>query len=223
MTRAIEQAEYDRRWGAEGSTYGGGHPGYTPHFVDFMSRWVRTRPESDRRALDVGCGDGYFTGQLARLGCAATGMDLSPVGVEIAAKRTPEARFIVHDLTMRFPLDDGSIDVAWCSEVLEHLFSPLDVLTEIGRVLKPGGMLLATVPYHGLVKNLAIAMFAFERHYDPTYPHIRFFTAKSLTALVRRAGLEVSEQTTCGSGFGIRDVLSPTNLLIAAVKPGSAR
>ena len=56
----------------------------------------------------------------------------------------------------------GILDPAdiWCSEVLEHLFAPLSVLVEIHRTLRPGGVALVTVPYHGLVKNIAIALFA---------------------------------------------------------------
>lgn len=215
----LEQLEYDRRWGQEGSTYGSGHPGYSANFVAFMKRWVSPLPAGRRRTLDIGCGDGYFTHQLSRLGADVTGMDLSPVGVEQARGRTPSATFIVHDLTQPFPFEDASFDVAWCSEVLEHLFSPYFVLQQIRRVLRPGGRLLATVPYHGLLKNLAIAAFAFDKHYDPDYPHIRFFTSKSLTALAARAGLRLVEIGSCGSGLGLRDVLFPTNLLMVAERP----
>jgi ubiquinone/menaquinone biosynthesis C-methylase UbiE len=114
------------------------------------------------------------------------------------------------------PFDDASFDFIWCSEVLEHLFSPLAALKEIRRVLKPGGQFRCTVPYHGLLKNLGIALFAFERHYDPEYPHIRFFTKKSLKALVQRAGLNVTQVGACGSNLGLRDVLVKTNILLAA-------
>jgi 2-polyprenyl-3-methyl-5-hydroxy-6-metoxy-1,4-benzoquinol methylase len=214
----IEQAAYDQLWGAENSTYGGGHPGYTENFLLLMKRWVEKRPLSSRNALEIGCGDGYFSSQLIKLKCDVTGIDLSPVGVEQARRRAPTGRFFVHDLTVQLPLEENTFDVVWCSEVLEHLFSPMFVLTQIHKVLKPGGVLIATVPYHGLIKNLAIALFAFERHYDPEYPHVRFFTAKSLKHLVQKTGLAIREVSTCGSGLGIRDVIFPTNLLMAAEK-----
>lgn len=213
-----ERAEYDARWaGAQSGQcgYSAENIGYTPNFLRFMDAGLAGLP-TPVRALEVGCGDGFFTGQLAQRGCDATGIDLSPVGVEAAQKRFPHARFQVHDLTQPMPFPDGSFDFVWCSEVLEHLFSPLAVLEEMRRVLRPGGRARLTVPYHGLIKNLGIALFAFERHYDPTYPHIRFFTRKSLADLVRRAGLTVESVGACGSNLGMRDLLVKTNILLAA-------
>jgi SAM-dependent methyltransferase len=215
-----EQAEYDARWGDE-DKYSAANTGYTPFFLKFMEKWVARSEKKPPAALEVGCGDGFFSENLVKLGCKVTGIDLSPVGVAKAAARAPAGTFQVHDLTQPLPFADDSFDVAWCSEVLEHLFSPLSTLTEVHRVLKPGGRLLATVPYHGFLKNLGIALFAFDRHYDPEYPHIRFFTKNTLTALARKAGLEVEEASTCGSGLGVRDWFVPTNLLLVARKPAA--
>ncbi len=216
--RENEQAEYDRRWADVAGTYGGGNPGYSKNFVEFMTKWVVDSARPQPRALDVGCGDGYFTSNLIRLGCRASGMDLSPVAVDLASKRNPTGDFRTHDLTTAFPFESDTFDVVWCSEVLEHLFSPLDVLREICRVLKPGGILLATTPAHGRLKNLAIALFCFERHFDPEYPHIRFFTLDSLGKLCEKAGLVGRWSGTCGSQLGLRDVLFPTNNLMVVEK-----
>ena len=225
--RSTEADEYDARWrdSAEGrSNYSAASIGYTPHFLRFMDAGlaaVRAAGGRERvRALEVGCGDGFFTGQLADRGCEATGIDLSPVGVEAARRQYPGATFRVHDLTRPLPFDDASFDFVWCSEVLEHLFAPLAVLEEVRRVLRPGGRLHATVPYHGLLKNVGIALLAFESHYDPTYPHIRFFTKKSLGRLAERAGLAVESIGSCGSNLGWRDRVVKTNILLAARPAG---
>jgi 2-polyprenyl-6-hydroxyphenyl methylase/3-demethylubiquinone-9 3-methyltransferase len=215
-----EQAEYDRRWGTE--SYSAEQTGYTPFFLKFMADEVSNlRAVTAPKTLEVGCGDGFFSGQLAKLGCEVTGIDLSPAGIEIARKSYPGASFAVHNITEPLPFGESTLDLVWCSEVLEHLFSPLGVVTEIRRVLKPGGVFLCTVPYHGLLKNVGIALFAFDRHYDPTYPHLRFFTQKSLTGIVKRAGLSDEVVRTCGSSLGImglRDILCPTNILLRARK-----
>lgn len=218
-----ESAEYDRRWN-QNRRYGGEFAGYTPHFIRFMHRHAAPILQSgdgdrSKRALEVGCGAGFFTKELVNLGFDATGIDLSAVGIERAKSAVPEATFLQHDLTQPLPFDDESFDLVWCSEVLEHLFSPRGVLEQIRRVLRPGGQLLVTVPYHGTVKNLAIALLAFERHYDPEYPHVRFFTRKSLRRVTERAGLQVDELGRCGSNLGWRDWLVPTNILMAARRP----
>jgi 2-polyprenyl-6-hydroxyphenyl methylase/3-demethylubiquinone-9 3-methyltransferase len=162
---------------------------------------------------------GFFSQQIAKRGAEITGLDLSTEALRRAKDRTPHGTFLSHDLTRPMPFGDGTFDGVWCSEVLEHLFSPLYALQQIHRVLKPGGLALVTVPYHGLLKNLAIAMFAFKRHYDPEYPHLRFFTTRSLKGSVCKAGLTVIESSTCGSQLGVlRDALFPTNILIAARK-----
>jgi SAM-dependent methyltransferase len=215
-----ERNEYDRRWAAP--EYSAEHIGYTPFFVKFMAREIsRLRLDDRPKALEVGCGNGFFSGHLARFGCEVTGIDLSPTAVELARKTYPGISFLVHDLAEPLPFADSTMDVVWCSEVLEHLFSPLGTVGEIRRVLKPGGVFLCTVPYHGPLKNLGIALLAFEKHYDPTYPHIRFFTRKSLSHIVEKAGLLVESLGTCGSGLGflgLRDLVCPTNILLRATK-----
>jgi 2-polyprenyl-6-hydroxyphenyl methylase/3-demethylubiquinone-9 3-methyltransferase len=74
---------------------------------------------------------------------------------------------------------------------LEHLFDVGAALTEINRVLRPGGKFVLTTPYHGLVKNLIVRVLAFERHYDPCGSHIRFFTRRSLKLCLEKAGFTV--------------------------------
>jgi SAM-dependent methyltransferase len=220
VAQFAEQAEYDRQWGME--EYSARHAGYTPFFLRFMADEVsQLRLGKGPRALEVGCGNGFFSGHLAKLGCQVTGIDLSPTAIDLARRSYPGSSFAFHDLTQPLPLGESTVDLVWCSEVLEHLFSPLSVVSEICRVLKPGGVFLCTVPYHGLVKNIGIALFAFERHYDPTYPHLRFFTRKSLTRIVEQAGLSVESVRTCGSGLGfmsLRDLISPTNILLRSRK-----
>jgi 2-polyprenyl-6-hydroxyphenyl methylase/3-demethylubiquinone-9 3-methyltransferase len=214
----VERAEYDQRWSER--HYSAETIGYTPNFLAFMGRHFAGM--KGKTALEIGCGDGFFSGKLIELGLTVTGVDLSPVGIARAKEHNPSGTFLLADLTQPLPFPDASFDAVWCSEVLEHLFSPLYALQEMHRVLRPGGVALLTTPYHGWLKNLAIAMFQFDSHYDPEYPHIRFFTRNTLTRLVGKAGLEVVEAGHCGSQLGFRDVLFPTNLLVAARKPGSA-
>ncbi len=92
--------------------------------------------------LDVGTG----TGAVARLagvaGAVPIGLDASfPMLAYGAADRPPAA---VADVN-RLPLFDGAVDIAAAAFVLNHLTDPVAALTELGRVVRPGGAVLATV------------------------------------------------------------------------------
>ena len=78
----------------------------------------------------------------------------------------------------------------WCSEVLEHVADTAHLLLEVRRVLRPGGRLLVTVPYHGRVKAALIALTRFEAHFDPLGQHLRFYTRRSLAARSSTPGFE---------------------------------
>jgi SAM-dependent methyltransferase len=88
------------------------------------------------------------------------------------------------------PLEHGAVDLVWCSEVLEHVPDTDHLLLEVRRVLRPGGRLLVTVPFHGRVQGALIALARFEAHFDPRGDHLRFYTRRSLARTLRAARLE---------------------------------
>ena len=88
-------------------------------------------------------------------------------------------------------MPDKVFDVVFSSEVLEHVFDVAGTLTEYHRLLDDGGKLVLTTPYHGVAKNVAIALKGYERHYHPYHGHIRFFTRRSLNDCLVDAGFEV--------------------------------
>ena len=100
----------------------------------------------------------------------------------------PAAHLETASLEEGLPFASEAFAAIWCTEVLEHLFDVHTALTELNRVLMPGGLLVLTVPYHGLIKNLLIALGGFERHFNPYLSHLRFFTRKSLGACLAQGG-----------------------------------
>lgn len=217
MADHSQQAFYDRYWKEGEQTYSGDRQGYALFFRRFMKRHLSTLPR-DCRLLEIGCGDGSFTRDLLAFSKNVTGLDISPAQIEANQRKLPTIRFLSHDLSAPLPFPDASFDGIWCSEVLEHLFDPALVLREMFRVLMPGGQLLVTVPYHGLIKNVAIALVAWDHHFDPEYPHVRFFTKNTLSHLARKAGFQKIDMSWCGMGKPVRDLFWPTNLLMHAVK-----
>jgi len=85
--------------------------------------------------LDIGIGPGHFRSLMSRF--EHVGLDFEPyAGVRV-----------VTDLADRLPFRDSTFDVVVASNVLEHLKRPEEALCECHRVLKPGGLILITVPF----------------------------------------------------------------------------
>jgi SAM-dependent methyltransferase len=91
------------------------------------------------------------------------------------------------------PLGHGEVDLVWCSEVLEHIPDAEHALLESRRVLRRGGRLLLTVPFHGRVQAALIGLTRFDAHFDPRGQHVRFFTARSLAGILDAAGFAPTE------------------------------
>ncbi len=99
------------------------------------------------RVLDAGCGRGFYFPLYAALGLTAVGIETDPVPV--AAARATAARTgaeVVAAQAQALPFDNGSFDAVVLSEVLEHLPDAAPALAEAARVLRPGGLVLITVP-----------------------------------------------------------------------------
>ena len=95
------------------------------------------------RYLDVGCGTALITRCLPP---GTVGIDLNPRNIQKARHYAAMARFIHCDAEGTIPLRDQSLDVAVCTETLEHLLYPDQALKEVNRILKPKGVLLGSVP-----------------------------------------------------------------------------
>ena len=100
-----------------------------------------------KRVLDVGCGAGYGTAELAQTAREATGIDVSAEAVEYAQTHYGQVnvRFEVGSAT-EMPFVDASFDLVVAFEVIEHLENWQQLLTEARRVLAPGGQLVVSTP-----------------------------------------------------------------------------
>lgn len=208
---------YETYWNKGKDTFSGDQQGYAENFRHWMAQELTGLP-SRSSILEVGCGDGSFTKELVKYSPDVVAIDISESQIAENSQRLGGITFRQHDVAERFPFESAAFDVIWCSEVLEHLFDPAFALREMNRILKPGGRLLVTVPYHGRLKNLLIALFKFDEHYTPSNPHIRFYTTATLSRIVREAGFGGVRTRTCGMNVPLRDLIVPTNLLLSATK-----
>jgi len=80
----------------------------------------------------------------------------------------------------------GNGIIIYASEVIEHALDTDGMFREFNRCLKPSGKLILTCPYHGFLKNVLVVMLNFEKHFNPVGGHIRFYSLKSLKAILRQ-------------------------------------
>lgn len=111
-----------------------------------MSSFLR-KPPSETRVLDAGCGIGHWTVFLSHEGFQVTGLDISQHVIARLTDRFPKVDFRKADVRQT-GLPDSALDVYLSWGVIEHFEIGLrPCLTEAYRVLKPGGLILVTVPF----------------------------------------------------------------------------
>lgn len=138
--------------------------------------------------LDLGCGNGWFTGALDSCGFDVTGLDSNEVILRHARQHHPTLNLRQMDvldpldpsLTMRF-------DAVVAIDLLDHVQRPRRMVETALAALKPGGLLVITLPFHGYLKNLVLALGGrFDSRWDPLLDHGRtkYFSRATVTALL---------------------------------------
>ena len=185
----MSQDFYDRYW----QIAGGAPPetGYAMAERKALLKSAFSGLTEGAAVLDAGCGHGEFSYYLDSLGFEVSGIDVSSVAVERARALLPASKFYAASLEDKLPFAESAFSGVWFTEVIEHLFDVYKALSELNRILEMNGLLVLTTPYHGMVKNVVLAMHGYEKHYDPYLSHIRFFTKKSLEICLNDAGFQV--------------------------------
>ncbi|MGZ5515311.1 MAG: bifunctional 2-polyprenyl-6-hydroxyphenol methylase/3-demethylubiquinol 3-O-methyltransferase UbiG [Candidatus Aminicenantales bacterium] len=149
-------------------------------------------------ALDVGCGGGFLTEEIARMGFDTTGVDPSGRSVEAAAAHARENGLNVRYRTgigESLPFEDRSFGVVFCCDVLEHVRDLPKVVSEISRVLKPGGVFCYDTLNRTWVSRLAAIKISQDWKpwaYMPPNLHVwkMFIKPGEMKSLLRQNGLE---------------------------------
>jgi SAM-dependent methyltransferase len=102
------------------------------------------------------------------------------------------------------PADDQAFDLVWASEVIEHVADTESWLSEVKRVLAPGGRLLLTTPNH---PRLALVVHGIERYSEPFGDHLHLYTPRSLTATLTELGYERVQARSAGGPPLLRRLL----------------
>jgi ubiquinone/menaquinone biosynthesis C-methylase UbiE len=175
--------------------------------LENQSWWFRSRnrliEQTVRRffaratsALEIGCGTGYSLRALrnALPGAELTGTELFEEGLAIARQRWPNITLMQAD-ARALPFGSSDFDLVSAFDVLEHIDDDAGALSELRRVLKPGGGVILTVPQHRWLWSAADEYARHQRRY-------------SRTELISRVA---------GAGFAVRMVTSFVTLPLPAM------
>ena len=151
--------------------------------------------------LDAGAGFGRHAFELARRGANVVALDYQSEEVTaargifaamVAAGEIPEERYVgvMQGDATKLPFADASFDRVITSEVLEHIQDDVTAVSELLRVLRPGGTIAATVPTWLPEK---VNWMLSDEYHAPKVPggHLRIYTATELKAKLRSAGASV--------------------------------
>jgi ubiquinone/menaquinone biosynthesis C-methylase UbiE len=111
-----------------------------------ISSWI---PGGLERLLEVGCSWGYIVGNLSAPARSKFGLDPNRLDLKHATRKYGNHVTFLAGIAEMIPLESASFDCLILSEVLEHTFDEEAALAEADRVLKPGGLLILTVPHAG--------------------------------------------------------------------------
>lgn len=141
-----------------------------------------------RRVLDLGCRSGALTRHFLD-GNTVVGLDVDRAALAKAEALGIET--VVADVEQPLPFEDGSFDAVVAGELLEHLRFPDELVTEIRRVLRPGGVLVGSVPNAFNVQNRLRFLRGLHPERDRT--HLHMFRPEDLRELLAGfSGLRLS-------------------------------
>ena len=159
-----------------------------------------------QKVLDVGCGGGFLSNDLALSGFKVTGVDLSLESLKIAElyDKTGTVNYELAD-AFHLPYDDKSFDVVTAMDFLEHVEDPGRVIKEFSRVLRPGGYFFFHTFNRNILSKLIIIKFVewFIKN-TPKNMHVieLFIKPRELKQYCEEAKMDVTAMT------GLRPVLS---------------
>lgn len=145
--------------------------GYSKKIIDLLNLG-----NEGKSALEVGCGGGILCEEIAGLGFITTGIDPSKLSLATASKHAADNGLNInylYGLGESLPFHDGTFNIVFCCDVLEHVQDLPKVISEIYRVLKPGGVFIYdTINRTFLSKLVAIKVLQDWKRWSITPPHL---------------------------------------------------
>lgn len=166
-----------------------------PYYSQSRPEMVRFVPPDTKILLDIGCGEGRFGEAVKRAlpGCETWGIEPVPAAAAEAGKRNDKVINGTIDAVDGLPA--AHFDVVTMNDVLEHIAESEPVLNSVKRLLRPGGLLILSLPNVRFYLTVRDLVFRKDWEYQDygilDRTHLRFFTQKSAARLLRDNGYEV--------------------------------
>jgi 2-polyprenyl-3-methyl-5-hydroxy-6-metoxy-1,4-benzoquinol methylase len=132
-----------------------------PHLFGKEMMFTLAGDLKGKRVLEIGCGEGVASVQLAYCGALVDAIDISPISIEVARKRAElngqSVNFIIGDFIKDNHIFRNAYDIVWCDMILHHLVDSLTtVIGAIYRSLRPDGLFIAREPisYAGWLRSV---------------------------------------------------------------------
>lgn len=164
------------------------------YFYRFAIPMIPPPTPDKNKLVDIGCGRGELCAVAQKMGWNVTGVDGHASNVE--SLRAIDVEGVLADLNRSIPLPDNSRDCAVMVEVIEHIPMAEELMAEISRVLKPGGLLVMTTPNNAFYSRRLRALFG--RAPDCEGYHFRFWTKKQLQKKFAAKNLHIVRNDSFG-------------------------
>ncbi len=181
--------------------------GFYSALVDKISQDV----EIGNTVLEVAAGTGLISLKVAEQAKRVYGVDISPLMVDEAKKKMEEkgignVEFSVHD-AYSLPFDEGMFDAVICCSALHNMVNPEKALSEMNRVLKPEGQLIAPTICQGEYFRHKLMMTIFKL--VAGFPIFHMFSFEELSTLVTESGFSIRNKEI------IREMVFPIAYIVA--------
>ena len=174
-------------------------------------------PPGAKYVLDVGCSDGFNARLLSERNCIVDGITISEKEKEGAEKTMRQV--YVYNAENGLPFTGSDLyDVVICSHVLEHICYPQQLMNDIHRVLKPGGVLIVALP--NLLQyrsrwSLMMGNFNYEETGIWDYTHVKWYTFNTAKQLLLQHHFTIDIATVTGE--------LPLNSIFKKILPAGLR
>lgn len=164
------------------------------------------------RVLDVGCYEGLAARDLVQYGFQIVGVDRDAAALERVAAYYQQT--ILADLEKELPAVEGQFDVIVFADILEHLARPETVFRHFTGLLRPGGLVVISVPNvaHWYMRlSLLCGRFDYRESGILDRTHLRFFTLRTVRRFLEEAGFHID---------AVEGTPTPLPLVWAPTAPG---